>query len=405
VDPEWLYGPVWPAVNRHLAHLGVEAYSFEELTEQLGILRFGHRPRIGDTFCGGGSVPFEAARLGCDVYASDLNPVACMLTWGALNIIGASPERRAEIEAEQQRVAEAVDREITELGIEHNERGDRAKVFLYCLETQCPQTGWMVPMAPSWVVSKQRNVIARLHPDHERKRFEIEIVSGVSDADVKAAEQGTVQNEQLVYELDGQVYRTPIRTLRGDYRDSEGNRRNQLRQWEKQDVKPRPDDIFQERLYGIQWITAETVGSSRPETYFASVTEADLKRERKVERIVEENLARWQEEGLVPDMPIEPGDKTDEPIRTRGWRYWHQLFNARQLFVFSLHKRSSVCSVEPSNKASVMSLQAKALEWNSRLCRWATSTRHENAGSPRGITPPRLPQIRTCPIRASGSSI
>ena len=29
--------------------------------------------------------------------ASDLNPVACMLTWGALNIIGASPEKRAEI--------------------------------------------------------------------------------------------------------------------------------------------------------------------------------------------------------------------------------------------------------------------------------------------------------------------
>ena len=28
----------------------------------------------------------------------------------------------------------------------------------------------------------------------------------------------------------------------------------------------------------------------------------------------------------------------------------------------------------------------------------------ETAGSPRGISPPRLPQIRTCPIRASGSS-
>ena len=56
-------------------------------------LRFGQRPKVGDTFCGGGSIPFEAARLGCDVYASDLNPIACMLTWGALNIIGASPER------------------------------------------------------------------------------------------------------------------------------------------------------------------------------------------------------------------------------------------------------------------------------------------------------------------------
>ena len=46
-----------------------------------------------------------------------------------------------------------------------------------------------------------------------------------------------------------------------------------------------------------------------------------------------ENLARWQNEGLVPDMPIEPGDKTDEPIRTRGWTHWHHLFGARQLLL------------------------------------------------------------------------
>jgi putative DNA methylase len=43
-------------------------------------MRFGHRPRVADTFSGSGQIPFEAARLGCDVYASDLNPVACMLT-------------------------------------------------------------------------------------------------------------------------------------------------------------------------------------------------------------------------------------------------------------------------------------------------------------------------------------
>lgn len=68
VDPAWLYAPVWPAVNRHYAQRGLNAQSFPELIEQLGILRYGHRPRVGDTFCGGGSIPFEAARLGCDVY-------------------------------------------------------------------------------------------------------------------------------------------------------------------------------------------------------------------------------------------------------------------------------------------------------------------------------------------------
>ncbi len=130
VDQDWLYAPVWPEINDCYAHLGVNAHSFPELIEQLGILRYGHRPRVGDTFCGGGSIPFEAARLGCDVYASDLNPVACMLTWGALSIIGASPERRAGIEKAQREVADTVDQEITALGIEHDEHGNRANAYL-----------------------------------------------------------------------------------------------------------------------------------------------------------------------------------------------------------------------------------------------------------------------------------
>lgn len=198
MDQDALYAPIWPAVNAHLGHLGIQARSHQELVEQLGILRYGHRPRVGDTFCGGGSIPFEAARLGCDVYASDLNPIACMLTWGALNIIGAAPERRAEIERAQREVAEAVDREITALGIEHDSQGNRAKAYLYCLETRCPETGWMVPMAPSWVISKNRNVIARLVPDHANKRFDIEILTGVSAAAMKSAELGTVRDGNLI---------------------------------------------------------------------------------------------------------------------------------------------------------------------------------------------------------------
>src|SRR5690606_37667751 len=148
----WLYAPVWKHVNDHYADFGIKAQSHAQLVEQLGILRFGHRPRTGDTFSGGGSIPFEAARLGSDVYASDLNPVACMLTWGSLNIVGATEERRKTIAKRQQELANAVDKEITTLGIEHDERGNRAKAYLYCLEVKCPETGWMVPLCPSWVV-------------------------------------------------------------------------------------------------------------------------------------------------------------------------------------------------------------------------------------------------------------
>lgn len=381
VDQEWLYAPVWSAVNRHYAHLGVNAQSLPELVEQLGILRYGHRPRVGDTFSGGGSIPFEAARIGCDSYASDLNPIACMLTWGAFHVIGAVAEQREALEAEQQRVFAAVDRELTELGVEHDAKGNRAKAYIYCLEARCPETGWMVPLSPSWVISPKQGAVAKLVPNPALKRFDIEVVSGASPKALAEAEKGTVQDGDMVYTLDGKTYRTPIKTLRGDYRVPGGASGNRLRRWEKSDFVPRPDDIFQERLYAIQWITKKTLDASRQVTFFAAPTEADLKREQRVEEIVAGNLSRWQDEGLVPDMPIEPGDKTDEPIRTRGWTHWHHLYNARQLLLQALmqkHWRAS--NAAPLGWLNV----AKAADFNSRLCRWAIA-QGGGLGGPKGV--------------------
>ncbi|HBB3084660.1 TPA: DUF1156 domain-containing protein [Escherichia coli] len=362
VDQEWLYGHIWSTVNRHYQSLNIKAKSHQELIEQLGLLRYGHRPKVADTFSGGGSIPFEAARLGCDVYASDLNPVALMLTWGAMNVIGASPERKQEIEAAQKNVANIVDQEITALGIEHDHRGNRAKSYLYCLETKCPETGWMVPMSPSWVISKLKNVIAKLVPDHKHKRFNIEVITNASAAEMKAADQGTVRDGALVYELDGKTYRTPIKTLRGDYKDANGNTKNRLRLWEKEDFSPRPDDIFQERLYAIHWITKDTLDQGRQETFFTGVTEKDLEREALVNDIVHKNIATWQQSGLIPDMPIEDGEETTRLKRERGWSHWHHLFNGRQLLMYAMYFKHST----PEDYI----FNAKTLDWNARIANW-----------------------------------
>ena len=111
-DP--FYAGIWDRVN---TRLGTTARNLPDLVEQLGVARFGRRPVVGDPFCGGGSIPFEAARVGCDVVASDLNPVAAMLTWAGLNIIGADEAVRARIANEQRLVAHKVDKEIARLGI------------------------------------------------------------------------------------------------------------------------------------------------------------------------------------------------------------------------------------------------------------------------------------------------
>lgn len=90
--PEQIEGPsteAWEIINNQL---GTCVSSLPELVEELGKQRFGHSPSVGDSFCGAGSVPFEAARLGCDVFGSDLSPIGALLTWAALNIIGGGEE-------------------------------------------------------------------------------------------------------------------------------------------------------------------------------------------------------------------------------------------------------------------------------------------------------------------------
>lgn len=377
IDAAWLLEPIWSDVNDHYAHLGVHAQSVHELVEQLGVLRYGRRARVGDTFTGGGSIPFEAARIGCDAFASDLNPMACMLTWGAWNVVGTNEARHNEIAREQKAVAEAVKASVLRLGIERDASGNQAKVYLYCLTTKCPESGWVVPLLPSLVISKNGNVIAKLVANETAQRFDIQVVNGATSAEMKAAANGTVKDGALVYELNGKTYRVPIRTLRGDYRDADGETQNRLRRWSRADFAPQAEDIFQEQLYAIQWIDGKTLEDPRPRTYFAAPTEDDLSREEEVHRIVARNLEAWQAEGLVPDMVIEPGDKTDEPIRTRGWTHWHHLFNARQLLLYAELRKHA--TPELCLKACQM------INTSARLTRWSTGDGDGRSGGTKQV--------------------
>ena len=111
--PEQIDGPseeAWGEIN---AHLDTTAKTLPELVQQLGVRRFGHIPRVGDPVCGGGSIPFEAARLGCAVYASDLSPVAALLTWGALHLVGGDAKTRKRVREIQQAAYDATLRKST----------------------------------------------------------------------------------------------------------------------------------------------------------------------------------------------------------------------------------------------------------------------------------------------------
>lgn len=361
--PEQIDGPseaAWAEIN---AHLGTHATSLPELVQALGGRQFGHTPRVGDAFCGGGSVPFEAARLGCEAYGSDLNPVATLLTWASLNIVGGGEEIAERVRDAQEEVYAAVDEQITAWGIEHNDRGWRADAYLYCLETACPECGVNVPLAPSWQIAPKTKVIADLLHDTGNDRIRIEVREGVSKSEWETArDTGTVQGDSL--HCPACERSTPMKMIRGDRRGTNGTAYG-LRMWENEDIAPRHNDTFKERLYCVRWFDSKSDGTEV--RHYCSVTEGDREREAKVLRLLEDRFDGWQAKGYIPSRRIEPGYNTDQPIRERGWTHWHHLFNPRQLLLNGLFSR---ISDDQGFMESGLLFTGRLIEYNSRLSRW-----------------------------------
>jgi putative DNA methylase len=363
--PENVAGPstdAWADIN---AHLDTTASSLPELIGQLGQRAFGHRPRVGDSFCGGGSIPFEAARIGCDAYGSDLNPVAGLLTWASLNLLGGGPDRQAEVMRVQAGALAAADRQVTEWGIEHNARGERADAYLYCVEVKPEGCDYYIPLAPSWLVGEKSKVIARWHraPGSDRLRPEIAIVGDPEVKLYKAKKGATVVDSRVVDPFN------PNRTWSVEgLRGPDG-----LRRWTNDDLVPRPGDVFQERLYCIRWIDAD--GNRR----YAAPDADDLAREARVLALLRERFANWQREGFIPSQAIpEIGAETDRLFRERGWTHWHHLFTPRQLLVHGSLAQAAI-GQSGSQTATVGSLLGlgRIANWDSRLCLWMSNAANE----------------------------
>ncbi|WP_397404849.1 anti-phage-associated DUF1156 domain-containing protein [Phenylobacterium sp.] len=370
--PENVEGPTaaaWAEIN---AHLNTSARSLPELVEQLGQRTFGHTPRVGDSFCGGGSIPFEAARIGCAAFGSDLNPVAGLLTWASLNLLGGGELVQKEVMQVQAEALAAADGQITGWGIEHNAQGERADAYLYCVEVKPEGCDYYIPLAPSWLIGERSKVVCRWRRVLGTDRLEPEIAV-VGDAELKRYKEGqgaTVVDSRVVDPFD--PHRSwSVEALRGP----EG-----LRRWTNDDVSPRPGDVFQERLYCIRWVKTVMVdGKPKELRRYAAPDADDLVREAVVLELLRERFAAWQSGGLIPSQTIpERGAETDRLFRERGWTHWHHLFTPRQLLTHGvMAEKSEQLTESKAARVGCLLGLGRMADWNARLSAWMFHTGNE----------------------------
>ena len=147
-------------------------------------------PLVVDPFAGGGSIPLEALRLGCEAFASDLNPVACLILKVMLEDI---PRHGPELAEELRRVgAEIKQQAEAELADLYPKDPDGATpiAYLWARTVRCeaPNCGAEIPLVRSFWLCKKPNRKRALRykvvrPEGAPPRIDFEIFEPKSEAD------------------------------------------------------------------------------------------------------------------------------------------------------------------------------------------------------------------------------
>ncbi|MGQ9705173.1 MAG: DUF1156 domain-containing protein, partial [Actinomycetota bacterium] len=123
-------------------------------------------PLVVDPFAGGGSIPLEALRLGCEAFASDLNPVACLMLKMMLEEI---PRHGAQLADELRRVGreikEAAEKELADLYPKDLD-GSVPIAYLWARTVRCesPNCGAEIPLVHSFWLCKKASRKRALRP-------------------------------------------------------------------------------------------------------------------------------------------------------------------------------------------------------------------------------------------------
>ena len=143
-----------------------------------GLVKAAHpneTPLIVDPFAGGGSIPLEALRLGCDAFASDLNPVACLITKVLLEDIPRhGPELAEELRRVGAEVKTAAEKELAEFYPKDLD-GARPIAYLWARTVRCeaPNCGAEIPLLRSLWLCKKEERRRALRPSLVRQKSQV----------------------------------------------------------------------------------------------------------------------------------------------------------------------------------------------------------------------------------------
>jgi putative DNA methylase len=322
----------------------------------------GRAPKVLDPFAGGGSIPLEALRLGCETYALDYNPVAVLILKAVLEF----PQRYG------QKLLEGVitwgiwvmEKARQELDCFYPADPDGSipvgYIWARTLPCQNPACGAEIPlMRQTWLAKKDKRKIAlKLIPDHKARRVEVEIVGADGRSIDFDPDEGTVSRAHV---------RCP---LCGGTIDDKTTRR-----------------LFREGKSGQRMMAVVLHHPNRPGKTYRLPTEHDLEAYRAAEAaLVRARHRLAQNWGMdpVPDEPL-PLMSGVFNVPIYGLTRWGDLFNPRQklaLITFAekvrqAHAHLLAQGAEPEFAKAVVTYLALGLDrladYNSVQCVWHTS--------------------------------
>ncbi len=170
----------------------------------------GEPPAVLDPFCGGGSIPLEAQRLGLEAHGSDLNPVAVMITKALIELPPkfacqppVNPESRKTADLSSWRGAQGLAEDVRFYGAWMREKakerighlyptgpnGETIIAWLWARTVRCPNPacGATMPLVSSFWLSKKPNRKAWVEPV---------VVGGTETPDGKTGVRFVVKDNQ-----------------------------------------------------------------------------------------------------------------------------------------------------------------------------------------------------------------